>query len=196
MLVLSPLPRDPNPKASSGQQHPRQRLSSGGGGSLAPSPVSSCGGRAPPSVASSPAGSGGTFTGSGGRGRPLKDVIVMAACGEDEVLPTSADLPADVFTCCLTTPMPMALRWFIRQNKVCVCVGGRGVCWVLLPRSWHTAEEQNCIIGEIRKRVSKWIARVEAAMDIGNVCFVLRGRGGWGWGLFRAGAASILLCFS
>ncbi|CAN0575831.1 unnamed protein product, partial [Ectocarpus sp. 12 AP-2014] len=29
------------------------------------------------------------------------------------------DLPADVFTCCLTTPMPMALRWFIRQNKVC-----------------------------------------------------------------------------
>ncbi|CAN0262743.1 unnamed protein product, partial [Ectocarpus sp. 12 AP-2014] len=60
---------------------------------------------------------GGTFTGSGGRGRPLKDVIVMAACGEDEVLPTNADLPADVFTCCLTTPMPMALRWFIRQNK-------------------------------------------------------------------------------
>ncbi|CAM9711010.1 unnamed protein product, partial [Ectocarpus fasciculatus] len=104
--------------ASSGQQqHPRQRLSSGGGGSVAPSPASSNGGRAPPSVASSPAGSGGTFTGSGGRGRPLKDVIVMAACGEDEVLPTNADLPADVFTCCLTTPMPMALRWFIRQNK-------------------------------------------------------------------------------
>ncbi|CAM9850369.1 unnamed protein product, partial [Ectocarpus sp. 4 AP-2014] len=128
-------PRFPNPKASSGQQHPRRRLSSGGGGSIAPSPVSSCGARAPPSVASSPAGSGGTFTGSGGRGRPLKDVIVMAACGEDEVLPTSADLPADVFTCCLTTPMPMALRWFIRQNKVCPC---------------------------------QWIARVEAAMDIGN----------------------------
>lgn len=118
---------NPNPKASSGQQHFRQRLSSGGGGSVAPSPASSSGGRAPPSVASSPAGSGGTFTGSGGRGRPLKDVIVMAACGEDEVLPTNADLPADVFTCCLTTPMPMALRWFIRQNKVCACVERRVV---------------------------------------------------------------------
>lgn len=89
----------------------------GGGNSVAPSPASSTG-RAP-SVASSPVESGGTLPGSGG-GRPLKDVIVMAPCGAREVLPSNPDLPADLFTSCLTTPMRMALRWFVRQNKVTV----------------------------------------------------------------------------
>ena len=76
----------------------------GGGNSVAPSPASI--GRAP-SVASSPVGSGGT-----------QEVMVMAPCGAREVLPSNPDLPADLFTSCLTTPMRMALRWFVRQNKV------------------------------------------------------------------------------
>jgi regulator-associated protein of mTOR len=36
---------------------------------------------------------------------PLKEVIVIAACGANEVLPQNAELPADVFTACLTTPI-------------------------------------------------------------------------------------------
>ena len=27
------------------------------------------------------------------------------------------DYPADIFTCCLTTPIPIALRWFVRHNQ-------------------------------------------------------------------------------
>jgi regulatory associated protein of mTOR len=27
------------------------------------------------------------------------------------------DLPADLFTACLTTPIKMALRWFVMQNQ-------------------------------------------------------------------------------
>ena len=100
---------------SSAGAAPPPTFNGGGGNPVAPSPASSTG-RAP-SVASSPVGSGGTLHGSGRR--PLKDVIVMAPCGEKESLPTNADLPADLFTSCLTTPMRMALRWFVRQNKVC-----------------------------------------------------------------------------
>jgi regulatory associated protein of mTOR len=39
----------------------------------------------------------------------VKDVIILCPCGDP-------DYPADLFTSCLTTPIPMALRWFILQN--------------------------------------------------------------------------------
>lgn len=45
-----------------------------------------------------------------------KGVIVLAACAAGEILPTSAQYPADVFTACLTTPIQMAIHWFILQN--------------------------------------------------------------------------------
>ena len=35
----------------------------------------------------------------------LKEVILLAACSAGEVLPQTPDLPADVFTACLTTPI-------------------------------------------------------------------------------------------
>ncbi|KAI9182929.1 Target of rapamycin complex 1 subunit kog1 [Blastocladiella emersonii ATCC 22665] len=41
------------------------------------------------------------------------ECIQLAACGPGETLPWNADLPADVFTACLTTPIQMALRWFL-----------------------------------------------------------------------------------
>ncbi|CAN0425860.1 unnamed protein product, partial [Hapterophycus canaliculatus] len=47
----------------------------------------------------------------------------MTPCSEGESLPTNADLPADLFTSCLTTPMPMALRWFVRQNQRLSMIG-------------------------------------------------------------------------
>jgi regulator-associated protein of mTOR len=44
--------------------------------------------------------------------------IHLAACGVKENLPTNPLLPADVFTCCLTTPIEMALWFFVLQNPL------------------------------------------------------------------------------
>ncbi|RMD42570.1 hypothetical protein DV735_g2542, partial [Chaetothyriales sp. CBS 134920] len=46
------------------------------------------------------------------------DCIQLAACGRNEKLPTNPDLPADLFTSCLTTPIEIALRWFIMQSPI------------------------------------------------------------------------------
>ena len=43
--------------------------------------------------------------------------IQLGACGESQILPMNPDLPADLFTACLTTPIRIALKWFILQNK-------------------------------------------------------------------------------
>ncbi|KAJ3206573.1 hypothetical protein HDU67_008087 [Dinochytrium kinnereticum] len=48
----------------------------------------------------------------------MKDCIQLAACGPNEVLPMNPDLPADLFSCCLTTPIEIALRWFVSQNPL------------------------------------------------------------------------------
>ncbi|RWS22949.1 regulatory-associated protein of mTOR-like isoform X2, partial [Leptotrombidium deliense] len=46
-----------------------------------------------------------------------KHCIQLAACAADQILPMNPDLPADLFTSCLTTPIKVALRWFITQNS-------------------------------------------------------------------------------
>ena len=46
------------------------------------------------------------------------DCILLAACEKAESLPTNPDLPADLFTCCLTTPIDIALRYFILHNPL------------------------------------------------------------------------------
>ncbi|KAG7391288.1 HEAT repeat [Phytophthora pseudosyringae] len=46
------------------------------------------------------------------------EAIVLGACGADELLPMNPELCADVFTSCLTTPITVALRWFISQNEL------------------------------------------------------------------------------
>ncbi|KAJ3336924.1 hypothetical protein HDU93_001887 [Gonapodya sp. JEL0774] len=48
---------------------------------------------------------------------PFRDCIQLAACGPTEILPMNPDLPADIFTCCLTTPIEIALRWFVMQKS-------------------------------------------------------------------------------
>lgn len=40
----------------------------------------------------------------------------LAACEAHQILPMQPDLPADLFTSCLTTPIKMALRWFVQKN--------------------------------------------------------------------------------
>ena len=47
-----------------------------------------------------------------------RDVICFAACGADQQLPLNPAVPADVFTACLTTPIKMALRWFMYRNPL------------------------------------------------------------------------------
>ncbi|KZO89688.1 hypothetical protein CALVIDRAFT_491487 [Calocera viscosa TUFC12733] len=42
--------------------------------------------------------------------------IHLAACLANETLPMTPELPADIFTSCLTSPIEMALRYFVMQN--------------------------------------------------------------------------------
>lgn len=48
----------------------------------------------------------------------VKDTIVLCPTSEDEWLPMNPEYPADIFTSCLTTPIQMALRWFVRNNRI------------------------------------------------------------------------------
>jgi len=45
-----------------------------------------------------------------------KDCFLLAACEAHQTLPQSAELPADVFTACLTIPIKMALHWFCKRS--------------------------------------------------------------------------------
>ncbi|KAI9205108.1 raptor N-terminal caspase like domain-containing protein [Polychytrium aggregatum] len=49
---------------------------------------------------------------------PMRDCIQLAACGPNEILPMNPELPADIFTCCLTTPIEIGLRWFVSNNPL------------------------------------------------------------------------------
>ena len=49
----------------------------------------------------------------------LRNCIQLAACARDELLPMNPELAAaDLFTACLTTPIKMALRWFVMTNDL------------------------------------------------------------------------------
>jgi regulator-associated protein of mTOR len=49
---------------------------------------------------------------------PFMESIHLAACAANQVLPMSPDLPADLFTCCLTSPIEIALRFFVLQDPL------------------------------------------------------------------------------
>lgn len=48
----------------------------------------------------------------------FRPYIHLAACSIKENLPTNPQLPADLFTACLTTPIEMALWFFVLQNPL------------------------------------------------------------------------------
>lgn len=54
--------------------------------------------------------------GSDAGNHSMREYIALAACGIEDSLPQSADLPHDVFTACLTTPVKMALRWLLKHS--------------------------------------------------------------------------------
>ncbi|KAH7107001.1 hypothetical protein BKA62DRAFT_825590 [Auriculariales sp. MPI-PUGE-AT-0066] len=49
---------------------------------------------------------------------PFLDSIQLAACKAHETLPMCPELPADLFTSCLTSPMEIALRYFVLHNQL------------------------------------------------------------------------------
>lgn len=48
----------------------------------------------------------------------FRPYIHLASCAAKEHLPTNPRLPADLFTCCLTTPIEMALWFFVLQSPL------------------------------------------------------------------------------
>lgn len=45
----------------------------------------------------------------------FKNCIQLAACAANQILPMNPQLPADLFTSCLTTPIKTALKWYTLQ---------------------------------------------------------------------------------
>jgi len=45
-----------------------------------------------------------------------RNCIQLAACSDNQELPMKPGLPADLFTSCLTTPIKMALLWFVTEH--------------------------------------------------------------------------------
>ena len=49
---------------------------------------------------------------------PFLESIQLAACAANEQLPSCPELPADLFTSCLTSPIDIALRYFVMHNQL------------------------------------------------------------------------------
>ncbi|KAI0042582.1 hypothetical protein FA95DRAFT_1564189 [Auriscalpium vulgare] len=49
---------------------------------------------------------------------PYSESIQLAACAANEHLPSCPELPADIFTSCLTSPIDIALRYFVMHNQL------------------------------------------------------------------------------
>ncbi|KAJ7201377.1 hypothetical protein GGX14DRAFT_656674 [Mycena pura] len=50
--------------------------------------------------------------------QPFMASLQLAACAANEQLPTSPELPADLFTSCLTSPIDIALRYYIMYHQL------------------------------------------------------------------------------
>ena len=61
----------------------------------------------------------------------MKEVILLAACSAGEVLPQSPDLPADVFTACLTTPIKVCPHFDVAE-RLSGSAPNRLICLLLL----------------------------------------------------------------
>ncbi|KAM3956954.1 LOW QUALITY PROTEIN: regulatory associated protein of MTOR complex 1 [Aphomia sociella] len=47
----------------------------------------------------------------------FRNCIQLAACAAGQSLPMNPELPADLFTACLTTPVKMAMKWFVLRSR-------------------------------------------------------------------------------
>lgn len=49
---------------------------------------------------------------------PMMNSLQLAACAANEQLPSRPNIPADLFTSCLTSPIDIALRYFVMSNAL------------------------------------------------------------------------------
>ncbi|KAF8634942.1 hypothetical protein AX15_000673 [Amanita polypyramis BW_CC] len=50
--------------------------------------------------------------------QPMMNSLQLAACAAHEQLPSCPELPSDVFTSCLTSPIDIALRYFVMNHQL------------------------------------------------------------------------------
>ena len=48
----------------------------------------------------------------------IQDIVQLGACQAHETLPMNPDLPADLFTSCVTSPIEMSIRYFLLHNPM------------------------------------------------------------------------------
>lgn len=75
---------------------------------------------------------------------PTFDCIQLAACSSNELLPLAPEVPADMFTSCLTTPIEMSISYFLIQNPLFGPSEGE-----LPPRIPGRLQERRTPIGEL-----------------------------------------------
>eukprot|EP00002_Diphylleia_rotans_P033413 TRINITY_DN7103_c0_g1_i3.p1 TRINITY_DN7103_c0_g1~~TRINITY_DN7103_c0_g1_i3.p1 ORF type:complete len:1237 (-),score=213.22 TRINITY_DN7103_c0_g1_i3:198-3908(-) len=62
--------------------------------------------------------SGSSFTTASEPPINAHDCIILGACEATESIPMNPDMPADLFTSCLTTPIQVAIRWFALRSPL------------------------------------------------------------------------------
>ena len=77
--------------------------------------------------------------------RDMKDTILMCACSELELLPQDPGYPADVFTCCLTTPIKIALHVFCSKSML----GSEGITKDIIDRIPGKQTDRKTPLGEL-----------------------------------------------
>lgn len=88
------------------EQHEQEQAAA----ALQPQPVTNRG--ASPSGQSSATATASTGSSPSTSQQSYKNCIQLGACSSDQILPMNPELPADLFTSCLTTPIKTALKWF------------------------------------------------------------------------------------
>ena len=77
--------------------------------------------------------------------RAMQDTILLASCSAHETLPHNHDLPADVFTACLTTPIKMALTVFCKGSLL----RDEGITASLIDRIPGKHNDRKTLLGEL-----------------------------------------------
>ena len=76
------------------------------------------------------------------------DIIILGACDEHEILPMNPNFPRDLFTSCLTTPIKMALNWFI-QTCLLKDIKSKLIQLLFDPKIGGKKSDKNSPLGEL-----------------------------------------------
>lgn len=79
----------------------------------------------------------------------FRNCIQLAACSENEILPMNPQLPADLFTSCLTTPIKMALKWYTMQKGLGKMVLAPSINFDLIDKIPGQIADRRTMLGEL-----------------------------------------------